>query len=132
MFLKAWNILQNVSSADSVRAVELCHEHPGKMWTIKGELMEPLLDQEGQKTPWYDGQYQALPKVYVQNSSLEIAWTRVVEQCGTRGGVHIAPLLTEKYEGFSIDYEEDWILGEMLVKQGKAVLPHIEQKPYAG
>ena len=40
--------------------------------------MRPLLDQSHLDASWHAGQYQALPHVYVQNSALEIAWTRVV------------------------------------------------------
>ena len=59
--------------ADSIRAVELCRQHPAKMWVIEGELMQPLLPQPQGETPLHSRQYQALPPVYAQNSSLEIA-----------------------------------------------------------
>ena len=48
--------------------------------------MAPLLDQSHLDVAWHAGQYQALPPVYVQNSALEIAWTRVVTETGTREG----------------------------------------------
>ena len=54
--------------------------------TIDGRTMRPLLDQSHLDVAWHAGQYQALPPVYVQNSALEIAWTRVVEATGTREG----------------------------------------------
>ena len=56
--------------------------------------MRPLLDQSHLDVAWHAGQYQALPPVYVQNSALEIAWTRVVEATGTREGRMLAPFLT--------------------------------------
>lgn len=130
-FVRAWDQFVHTEGADSIRAVELCHEHPGKMWTLKGELMDPLLPQSDLDVPWYDGQYQALPKVYVQNSALEIAWSRVVWEQNTRGGSRIAPFLTEGHEGFSIDYEEDWERAELLVREGKISLPPIDVSPYA-
>ena len=70
--------------ADSIRAVELVKQHPGKMWVLDevGRLMRPLLDQSHLDVAWHAGQYQALPPVYVQNSALEIAWTRVVDGDG--------------------------------------------------
>ena len=43
----------------------------------------PLLDQSHLEVAWHAGQYQALPRVYVQNSALEIAWTHVVAETGT-------------------------------------------------
>jgi CMP-N,N'-diacetyllegionaminic acid synthase len=129
-FRRAWDQLMAARDTDSIRAVQLCHEHPGKMWTLKGTLMAPLLAQSDEGVPWHDRQYQDLPKVYVQNSALEIAWTRVVHETNTRGGWKIAPFFTEGHEGFSIDYQEDWQRAELLVRDGAAELPPIAQAPF--
>jgi N-acylneuraminate cytidylyltransferase len=117
--------------ADSIRAVELVKQHPGKMWVIEGKTMRPLLDQSQLASAWHAGQYQALPEVYAQNSALEIAWTRVVSQTGTREGRVVAPYLTEGYEGFNIDDEEDWERARRLLDAGLATLPEVEP-PYPG
>ena len=93
--------------------------------------MHPLLDQSHLDVAWHAGQYQALPQVYVQNSALEIAWTRVVAETGTREGRVLAPFFTEGYEGFNVDDEEDWERAERLVATGAAVLPAVEAPPYA-
>ena len=58
----------------------------------------------------------------MQNSALEIAWTRVVEATGTREGRMLAPFLTEGYEGLNIDDEEDFARAEELVASGRAQL----------
>ena len=118
--------------ADSIRAVERVKQHPGKMWVLDelGRLMRPLLDQSHLEVAWHAGQYQALPPVYVQNSALEIAWTRVVEATGTREGRMLAPFLTEGYEGFNIDDEDDFARAEQLVDQGRAELVPISREPY--
>ena len=118
--------------ADSIRAVELVKQHPGKMWVLDelGRLMRPLLDQSHLDVAWHAGQYQALPRVYVQNSALEIAWTRVVEATGTREGRLLAPYLTEGFEGLNIDDEDDFALAERLVAEGRAKLPAVEREPY--
>ena len=118
--------------ADSIRAVELVKQHPGKMWelTIDGRTMTPLLDQSHLDVAWHAGQYQALPPVYVQNSALEIAWTRVVEATGTREGRVLAPFLTDGFEGLNIDDEDDFALAERLVATGRARLPDVEREPY--
>ena len=120
--------------ADSIRAVERVKQHPGKMWVIDevGRLMRPLLDQSHLDVAWHAGQYQALPPVYVQNSALEIAWTRVVEATGTREGRMLAPFLTEGYEGLNIDDEDDFARAEALVASGRAHLPAVEREPYPG
>jgi N-acylneuraminate cytidylyltransferase len=112
--------------ADSIRAIELVRQHPGKMWTLDGELMRPLLEQPRGETPLHSRQYQALPKVYVQNSSLEIAWRRVLEgEPPTISGTRVAPFLTEGAEGFSIDYPDDVVAAERLVARGEASLPAV-------
>jgi len=119
--------------ADSIRAVELVNQHPGKMWSLAedGRTMEPVLDQSHLDVAWHAGQYQALPHVYVQNSALEIAWTRVVSDTGTREGRVVAPFLTEGYEGFNVDDEDDLARAERLVESGAATLTTVSQPPYA-
>jgi CMP-N,N'-diacetyllegionaminic acid synthase len=124
--------LLSTPEADSIRAVERVKQHPGKMWVIDelGRLMRPLLDQSHLDVAWHAGQYQALPPVYVQNSALEIAWTRVVGATGTREGRMLAPFLTGGYEGLNIDDEEDFARAEKLVATGRAQLPAVEREPY--
>ena len=119
--------------ADSIRAVELVKQHPGKMWTLADDArtMKPLLDQDHLDVAWHAGQYQALPQVYVQNSALEIAWTRVVTDTGTREGRVLAPFLTQGFEGFNVDDEDDWRRAEALVAAGRATLPTVDVVPYA-
>ena len=118
--------------ADSVRAVELVKQHPGKMWLLAedGRTMAPLLDQSHLEVTWHAGQYQALPQVFVQNSALEIAWTRVVTETSTREGRVLAPFLTQGLEGFNVDDEEDWERAELLVASGAATLTEVGRAPY--
>jgi CMP-N,N'-diacetyllegionaminic acid synthase len=121
--------LLDTPEADSIRAVELVKQHPGKMWLLDGRTMRPLLDQSHLDVAWHAGQYQALPPVYVQNSALEIAWTRVVSQTGTREGRVVVPYFTEEYEGFNIDDEEDWERARRLLDAGEAELPDVTLRP---
>jgi CMP-N-acetylneuraminic acid synthetase len=120
--------------ADSIRAVERVKQHPGKMWVLDevGRLMRPLLDQSHLEVAWHAGQYQALPPVYVQNSALEIAWTRVVAATGTREGRMLAPFLTEGFEGLNIDDEDDFARAEQLIAEGLARLVQVAREPYPG
>lgn len=112
--------------ADSIRAVERCRQHPAKMWVLDGELMAPLLPQPEGETPLHSRQYQALPPVYAQNSSLEIAWRHVLDgPLPTISGARVAPFLTDQVEGFSIDYPEDVARAEELVASGRASLPAV-------
>jgi N-acylneuraminate cytidylyltransferase len=112
---RAWEQLA-ASDADSIRAVELVKQHPGKMWLVEDGLMRPLLEQGDGEVPFHSTQYAALPRVWVQNSSLEIARRRVLESAPpTIAGERIAAFLTEGDEGFSIDYPEDIERAERLV-----------------
>jgi CMP-N,N'-diacetyllegionaminic acid synthase len=111
--------------ADSIRAVELVKQHPGKMWVLEGKTMRPLLEQAHLDVAWHAGQYQALPEIYVQNSALEIAWTRVVSQTGTREGRVVAPYFTNGAEGFNIDDEDDWDRARRLLDSGEVSLPDV-------
>ena len=119
--------------ADSLRAVELVKQHPGKMWVLEegGRTMRPLLDQTHLDVAWHAGQYPSLPEVYVQNSALEIAWTRVVTELGTREGRVVAPFLTHGHEGFNVDDEEDLARAERLLASGAATLPSVGREAYS-
>jgi N-acylneuraminate cytidylyltransferase len=125
--------LLEIPEADSLRAVELVKQHPGKMWLLAedGRTMTPLLEQSGLDVAWHAGQYQALPPVYVQSSALEIAWARVVPETRTREGRVVAPFFTEGYESLNVDEEEDWERAERLVASGAATLPAVGRPPYA-
>ena len=118
--------------ADSLRAVELVKQHPGKMWRLAedGRTMQPILDQSHLEVAWHAGQYQALPQVYVQNSALEIAWTGVVTETGSREGRVLAPFLTQALDGFNVDDEEDWERAERLVEAGAVTLTAVTRPPY--
>lgn len=128
---RAWHQFIEFESADSLRAVELCKEHPGKMWVLRGEIMYPLMPlTPADQPPWHSSQYASLPEVYIQNASLEIAKSSVVKQTGTISGQVVIPFLTEGFEGFDINNEEDWILAEHYIDKGVAVLPEISCSPY--
>lgn len=121
---RAWDrFLELGDRVDSIRAVEPCRHHPAKMWVVEGELMRPVLERPDPGTPWHSMQYQSLPAVYQQNSSLEIAWRRVLEGEPSIAGERVAPFFTEAEEGFSIDYPADLERAEQLAAGGEAELP---------
>ena len=124
---RAWErFLELGDRADSIRAVEPCRQHPAKMWLIDGELMRPVLERPDPGTPWHSMQTQLLRQVWAQNSSLEIAWSRVLAgDAATISGERVAPFFTEVAEGFSIDYPEDFERAEDLRVAGEAELPAI-------
>lgn len=129
---RAWQAFRAEVGVDSLRAVEKCQQHPGKMWVVRGNRMTPLLPLGPPDQPWHSSQYQSLPKVYVQNASLEIAWTRVVFEGRSIAGNVLMPFLTRDYEGFDVNNPYDWDLAEHLVRNGQARLPSVTQNPYPG
>ena len=136
---RAWASFTAQTGVDSLRAIEKCAQHPGKMWVVRGERMFPLMPfalaggdglGTGNEQPWHSTPYQALPPVYVQNASLEIAWTRVVLERRTIAGEVIVPFITEGYEGFDINDPSDWMVAERLLADGAVTLPPVATAPY--
>jgi CMP-N,N'-diacetyllegionaminic acid synthase len=113
--------------ADSIRAVELVRQHPGKMWVLEDEYIVPLLPQPESGVPTHSRPYQDLPTVYAQDSSLEISWVRVALSGGGLSGTRVIPWWPPGAEGLSVDYPEDWLRLERLVSTDEAVLPEIKQ-----
>ena len=128
---RAWNQFLTENGVDSLRAVEKCKQHPGKMWVVRNNRMMPLLPLSPPELPWHSSQYQSLPEVYVQNASLEIAWSRVVFEGRSISGTVLVPFFTENHEGFDVNHPIDFRLAQELIDTGKANLPHVSQKSYS-
>jgi N-acylneuraminate cytidylyltransferase len=127
---RAWEAFLSEVGVDSLRAVEKCSQHPGKMWVIRGKRMLPLLPMGPPERPWHSVQYPSLPEIYVQNASLEIAWSRVVFEEQTIAGNVLVPFLTRHYEGFDVNSPYDWNIAEHLVHSQTARLPIVNIPPY--
>ena len=127
---RAWQTFLAATGVDSLRAVEKCSQHPGKMWVVRGRRMTPLLPLGPEKQPWHSSQYPSLPEIYVQNASLEIAWSRVVFEDRTIAGNVVMPFFTETYEGFDVNNPYDWQLAEQIVQNCEAKLPTVPQHAY--
>jgi N-acylneuraminate cytidylyltransferase len=124
---RAWKEFGGETGIDSLRAVEKCKQHPAKMWVVRGKRMLPLLPLSPAQQPWHSSQYASLPEVHVQNASLEIAWCRLVFEERSIAGNCVMPFLTQGYEGFDINDEDDWGIAEYLLEKGKAMLPPVSQ-----
>lgn len=128
--VRAWSEFLEDDRVDSLRAVERCSQHPAKMWLIENSRMTPVMQGEKNGIPWHSNQYQALPEIYVQNASLEIAWTDTVFKKKSIAGDVIIPFITEDYEGFDLNRPYDWEYAEYLISAGKAQLPNISKQPF--
>lgn len=127
---RAWNVFVNEPGADSLRAIEKCKQHPGKMWVIRGKRMLPVMPFTNGATPWHSSQYAALPEIYAQDASLEIAWSRIALEQNSIAGEAIIPFISHGLEGFDINEPEDWLLAEHYLAKGEAHLPTISHHPF--
>lgn len=126
---RAWEQFRAAEGVDSLRAIEKVSQHPGKMWVVRDNRMLPLLPLTQSPQPWHSMQMAALPEVYVQNASLEIAWTRVVTEGRSIAGTVILPFFTTDMEGFDINTEFDWEYAVRQVESGQFRLPAIDVPP---
>lgn len=111
---------------DSLRAMEPSRQHPAKQWQIHDGQAFPFIAYPD--LPWaHSRPTQTLPRVYAQNASLEIAHVRTVIETETIAGERVQPFLTEGYEGFDINTEDDFLLAEALIASGRVTLPKIER-----
>lgn len=127
---RAWEQFINDPQIDSIRAVEKCKQHPGKMWVVSGDRMSPMLPFGIDGTPWHSSQYANLPEVYIQNASLEISWTKNVLEKKLIAGNIVKPFITIGLEGFDINEPEDFDLSEMYIRNNKVNLPKINIQPF--
>ena len=121
--IRAYNKFTSAKKVDSIRAVQPCSEHPGKMWVLNNDNMQPLLPYDIKGVPWHSNQKSALPEIFIQNASLEMAWAEVVTDKKSISGSVILPFITDDFEGFDINEESDWILAEHHIKEGNVKLP---------
>ena len=129
---RAFDEFMKQPRADSIRAVEPVSQHPGKMWIVRDDVLLPLLPWQEGGTPWHSCQYHALPRVYVQNASLEIAKVERVKATGTISGTTVMPFFTRGLEGFDINSEQDWSLGEIYLAEGAVQLPDLQLRRLVG
>ena len=127
---RAYEAFSSRTDIDSIRAVELCSQHPGKMWRIKGDHLIPLLSVQPDGLDWFSSPTQSLPEVWVQNASLEIAFSRCVLESESISGSRIAPFKTVFPEGIDINSEFDFARAKMVVDEGLFSLPEVRVDPY--
>jgi CMP-N,N'-diacetyllegionaminic acid synthase len=128
---RAMEIFCADSNADSLRAIQKCKQHPGKMWVVRGQRMLPLMPFTlNNKTPWHSSQYAALPEIYTQDASLEIAWTNVPLEKNSIAGESIIPFISNALEGYDINDAEDWLLAENYINNQEVKLPPVKNDPW--
>ena len=127
---RAWKVFDDpLISCHSMRAVEKCTEHPYKMWITDDTIMTPYTTEIFATTTeeYHNQPYQSLPELYAQNACLEVTWISTIMKHKSTSGEVVRPFFTRGFEGFDINTPEDWIVAELLVKEGIVKLPEIKE-----
>ena len=124
----AWKKFLSFKNCDSLRAVSLVREHPGKMWKKNSNFIIPLMNIKISKQPSYNSQYKSLPKIFVQNASLEISKTSILNKYKTITGKKVIPYFSKKFESFDINNPLDLEFAKYLVKKKKIKISKIKIK----
>ncbi len=115
---------------DSIRAVELCSQHPGKMWRISDDLLIPVLSVQPDDSEWFSSPTQSLPEVWVQNACVEFAKTECIFKQKSISGKRIGAFKTNFPEGLDLNSSVDLLQLNLLIDQGQYSLQEINVEPF--
>lgn len=118
-------------SLDSLRAVEPCSQHPGKMWRVSGNILVPVLPVQPEDGEWYSSPTQSLPEVWVQNACIEFAHSRCLFEQRSISGNRIGAFKTVFPEGFDLNTQTDVVSLNLMLNSGQYSLPTINAEPFA-
>lgn len=116
---KAIELLKDHPDADAVRSVTLCSEHPYKMWTMDKEWLNPFVPFDGRPKESHTFSYQLLPKVYVQNASIDVVRPSTIWNKGSITGDKILALPMDELESMDVNTQNDFDFAEFLIAQGR-------------
>jgi CMP-N,N'-diacetyllegionaminic acid synthase len=127
---KAHQYFLNSVGFDSLRAMQVVRQHPGKVWQLdeKTSLATPLLDKDIFGTPWHSSPTNFLPEYYYQDASLEITTVANVKNSNSLAGGRVLGWKSDSIEGFDLNYEEDWQYLIYLIDNDKVKLNNIRKK----
>ena len=128
--IRAFHEFYSEEGFDSLRAVEPCSQHPGKMWCIRGGLLVPILPVQPSGTEWFSSPTQTLPEVWIQNASLEISYVRCVTEDKSISGNKIKAFKTDLSERVDINYDRDFNELQQRVLAEPDLLPVVPQRPF--
>lgn len=113
---KAIELMLANPTADSLRSVRLCKEHPYKMWVIEGNRLRSFLPPSEKLRDSHSLPYQALPKVYIQNACIDVIRPNTIWEKNSVTGDDILSLLMDEVESFDINTELDFLIAEKLLQ----------------
>lgn len=106
------------SDADSLRSVCVAKESPYKMWLIDDGYMKPVTNYPAQE--FFNRPRQELPIAYWQIGYVDVIRSHVIFQRRMSGDKIIPFIIDEEF--VDIDYEEDLVEAERLLKSGVKVI----------
>ena len=115
-FERAFTLFESDKNVDTLRAIQLVTEHPGKMWIQKSENIVPLLPFSNEYDFWHNSQTNTLPEVFIQNASFEIFKASNITKYNSITGKNIVGFNTIGYEGFDINTEYDFIQAKKIIE----------------
>ena len=107
------------SGADSVRSVTPVKEHPEKMWRMAGNHLSPFL-KEGREL--FNMPRQKLQELFVQNGSVDVAWSTTILQKNSMTGEDIRGFVMDSRASVNINDALDLMLAEVLLMRRNALL----------
>ena len=88
------------------------------MWMIdQNRRLEPLFEKTINGNPAHSCQYASLPKIYVQNASIDFCRSSNLKRYNSISGDKIVGLPTEGNEGLDINYPEDLFYAQTIAEQ---------------
>ena len=109
-------LLSQHPEVDSVRSVVPVSQHPMKMWMIKNEHLIPFQGDSCEREI-YNLPKQKLPKLYVQNGSVDVVWSKTITQKKSMTGDKIFPMVMDIWDSVNIDDEYDFFVAEAILKK---------------
>ena len=108
LFLLLYIIVRFRASNNKVASTNSHNTFLEVMWTLIQNYIIPFVLKKKLKQPLHNLQFQSLPKLFIQNASLEISKTKVIKLYRTITGKKIVPFFTKGKEGFDINYPIDF------------------------
>ena len=87
------------------------------MWIKSKKFIKPFILGKKNNQPYHNLQFKSLPKIFVQNASLEISKIEVLSLYKSITGKKIIPFYTKDLEGFDINYPYDIKHASFLAKK---------------
>jgi len=123
--VEAYQIFEKNEDADSLRAIKPVREHPGKMWRKEeDDTIYPYKEGINLITNTFNhsSPLQSLEPLWIQDASLEISRVKNISESNSISGNKVIGFEMPGYEGFDLNFKEDFILLCKLIEDGEIEL----------